>query len=165
MNQIVGVIVLVFSGAILFLSPRIFTYIALVYQPIVLLIMAYVIVFLVKTLRVKEKYALFLLIGAIFFGFIIINDFLFYNKIIQTGYLLPFGLLVVIISISYGLSGKFTKALNETEKLKNELEKYNRRLEEIVKERTKVMEDQKKLMEVQTVELRVAIRRQQELFK
>lgn len=164
-NQIVGVIVLVFSGAIIFLSPRIFTYIALVYQPIVLLIMGYVIVFLINTLRRKEKYTLFLLIGAIFFAFIAINEILFYDKIIRTGYMLPFGLLVVIISISYGLSEKFTRALNETERLKNELEKYNRQLEEIVKERTIVTENQKKLLEVQTVELRTSIRRQQELFK
>jgi len=164
-NQIVAVIIFVFSGAIIFLSPRVFTYIALVYQPFILFIMVYVMAFLVKALRLKEKYTWFLLFGAIFFAFITINELLFYNKIIQTGYLLPFGLLAVIFSISYGLWGKFTNALNETERLRNELEKYNRQLEEIVKERTKVTENQKKLLEVQTTELRMAIRRQQELFK
>jgi len=164
-NQIVAVIIFVFSVAIIFLSPRVFTYIALVYQPFILFIMVYVIVFLVKALRLKEKYTWFLLLGVIFFALITINELLFYNKVIQTGYLLPFGLLVVIFSISYGLWEKFTNALNETERLKIELEKYNRQLEEIVKERTKVTENQKKLLEVQTMELRMAIRRQQDLFK
>lgn len=153
----------IMSLIIILFPASVYTYIAIIVQPFVLIAIIYSVNFMHRVLKKKEKHAIFIMLGILFFGIGAVNEFLFYNQMIHTGYLLPFTLLVLIFTISFGLSGKFSHALEEATVLKAEIEEYSHQLEEKVRERTMVTENQKKLLEVQTEELRIAVRHQIEL--
>ncbi len=162
-GTLTSVVTAVFFLSLFVLPSRIFTYLPLVNQAFILFVFIYSVYILIPLLRTRQSYILFLFAGALVFGLIGINELLFYNNWIHTGYLLPLGLLLFSFSISYGLSGKFTHALDEAETLRAELENYTRELEEIVKIRTEVTEEQKETLEKQTLELKDLLEKQKKL--
>jgi len=159
------IVLIVFSLGVIVLPPDVFTYFSMIFQPFILFVAIYAVYYLIKNIRFNEKDAVFLLAGTVILVLITFNELLFYNKMLQTGYLMPFGLLIFIFSFSYGLSGKFTHAMNETEKLKNELQRYNAQLEEMVLSRTNELHQKNIELEKQTLELQKAFNEQSELLK
>ncbi|MGC9472164.1 MAG: ATP-binding protein [Bacteroidales bacterium] len=159
------VVVGTFLIALFLLPPYIYTYLALLNQAFILASFLYIIWFLLKPLKTRQTYIYLLFAGAIFFGLIGVNELLYYNNWLHTGYLLPVGLLAFIFSTSYGLSGKFTNALDEAEELRNEMERYSHELENIVSIRTRVTEEQKNQLEKQTAELKTALNEQNKLLE
>lgn len=74
-------------------------------------------------------------------GFIVlllatVNDILFNYDFIQTMYLAPYGLVAFILIQTFVLSGKFSRAFNNVEKLTGDLAEVNKNLSGIVEERT-----------------------------
>jgi signal transduction histidine kinase len=155
----------VFSLIVLLFSPLIFTYLAVIIQPFVLIAIVYAFFLLAKVMRRRDRYTIFIIIGTVVFALTGVNEYLFYNQLLHTGYLLPYSSVLLIFTFSFGLSGRFTNALDEAQRLRGDIEAYSHTLEEKVKERTLVTENQKKLLEIQTEELKMAIHRQQELGK
>jgi len=155
----------IFLLSLFLLPPYIYTYIPLLSQAFILAVFLYIIWFLLKPLRTRQTYIYLLFAGAIFFGLIGVNELLYYNNWLHTGYLLPIGLLAFIFSTSYGLSGKFTYALDEAEELRNEMERYSNELEHIVRIRTQVTEEQKNQLEKQTGVLKTALNKQKKLLE
>ena len=72
-----------------------------------------------------------------------INDMLFYNNIIDTIVLTPFGVFILVLGQSLVLARIFTKAFTDNEKLMAQLDYQNQHLQELVDERTKEIEQQK----------------------
>jgi len=72
-----------------------------------------------------------------------INDMLFYNNIIDSIVLTPFGVFILVLGQSLVLARIFTKAFTDNEKLMAQLDYQNQHLQELVDERTKEIEQQK----------------------
>jgi len=65
-----------------------------------------------------------------------VNDILFNYDFIQTMYLAPYGLVAFILIQTFVLSGKFSRAFRNVEKLTGDLAEVNKNLSGIVEERT-----------------------------
>ena len=147
------IILTVFTLIVFIFPPQVFTYMTLIYQPIIFISVLYVAYVLIRAMINRDRNAPFLLAGLAIFSALVINDVLFYDNIIHTGYLLPYGAIILIFSFSYGLSGRYAQAQRDTVRLKSELEVYSHDLERIVEQRTKEIHDQKELLQEQTNKL------------
>jgi len=106
---------LVFSCTVLFTPARIFSYTLLVYQIFTIITIIYgVYVLVVASVRKREGAFIFLL-GFIILAFSAVNDMMYAEQIIQTGYLAPLGLCVFIFSQAFLLSLRLRKAFKNTE--------------------------------------------------
>ena len=77
---------------------------------------------ILATIKRKEG-AIFSLIGFLFPFISLINDILYAERVIQTGYLFPFGFFVFIIFQSLSLAYKFTQSFYKNEQLTDHLRK------------------------------------------
>ena len=133
-----------------FVTPvNIFSYTPLYYQIFIIICGIYVLFKLIKVQINKRDNALIFLSGYIFFILILTNDILYYNKIISTSFLMPYGLFVMFLSQAYAISRRLFNAYNEVEKLTVKLDNYNRELEQIIKDRTAEIYAQKDEIEIQ----------------
>jgi len=153
--QIITIIAAIFSLSYFVTPVRIFSYTPLYYQVIIVISGIYVLYALTKALKNREDNALIFLGGFIVFFLIVINDILYYNKVINSTLLMPFGLAFMVISQSFALTKKQIKAFTDNELLSAELDKYNRELEVIVVERTSKINHQKEELEAQAENLKV----------
>ncbi|MBN1523607.1 MAG: response regulator [Spirochaetales bacterium] len=76
---------------------------------------------LADAIRQKKGGAVFFLIGFCFFLATAINDMLFFNRMITTFYMIPFGIFLFLFSQAYILSLTFTRAFNSVESLSKRL--------------------------------------------
>lgn len=138
-SYILGIL---FSFSLLF-SSYFFSSILFIYQFLTLVQIIFLIYKLIIYIIKRNVTAYILGIGILTLLFVSINDVLYYNEIINTTTLFPFGMAVLVLSQSLSLAKVFTNAFNENEKLTIELDYKNKHLEELVKERTKQIEQQK----------------------
>ncbi len=142
---------------IVFATPaRIFTHLVTPFQIITLIALVYWIYGIVLSIARGEEDALL-----IFFGFIVIsatavNDMLYARGTINTGYLISFGLLMLIFIISFSISLRFSRSFRRSEELakelmrtKQQIEEHNRTLEEKVLERSAKILQQNAFFEMQ----------------
>lgn len=124
---------LAFSCAVLFTPARIFSYTLQIYQIFTIIIIIYgLYVLIVASIR-KRDGAFIFLIGFIILAFSAINDMMYAEKIIQTGYLAPLGLFIFIFSQAFLLSLRLTKTFENAEIQYKELkETYHAYREEII---------------------------------
>ncbi len=102
----------------------------------ILLTVIYVIYLTIFAIIGKESGAKTFIIGNLLFTITIINDILYTNQVIQTGYFGHYGFFIFIFSQAFLLSARFSKAFNTVESLSNELAKAKDFLENKVMERT-----------------------------
>jgi PAS domain S-box-containing protein len=101
----------------------------------------------------KYQYVLTAFIGIFLFFATGVNDVLSTLTIINTPFLMHYGLVIYIISQFYLLSIKSAENLKSVETLSNELKYNNENLEIIVKERTQEIESQKEELFTQKEEI------------
>jgi PAS domain S-box-containing protein len=124
---------LAFSCAVLFTPARIFSYTLQIYQILTIIIIIYgLYVLIVASIR-KRAGAFIFLLGFIILAFSAINDMMYAEAIIQTGYFAPLGLCIFIFFQAFLLSLRLTKAFEYSEIQYKELkETYRAYREEII---------------------------------
>jgi len=127
-----------FGLVVLCTSARIFSHTLVAYQMVTLSISLYLIYFLIRSLLDgKEGAALFF--GGTFVLFLtVINDMLFAQLIVYTGYLVPFGLFIFICAQSLVSSMRFSRAFSTVEIQSEELKETNTTLGEEITERKRI---------------------------
>ena len=83
-----------------------------------------------------------------------INDILFYNKVLNTVFLMPFGLFIIVFVNAMTLSKRFSNSFSTIEALTEELRSINIELEKKVEERTREVLMQKSKIEKQALVLK-----------
>lgn len=135
---------------IIFFTPvKIFSYTPIFYQIVVALTAILVMVGLIKAVIKKEDDALFMLMGYFMLFAICVNDILYYNKLLNTTFLMPFGLFVIVFVNAFTLSKRFSNSFTTIEDLTHELSESNVELEKKVELRTKEVMKQKQEIENQ----------------
>ncbi|MCE9500939.1 MAG: SpoIIE family protein phosphatase [Leptospira sp.] len=140
----------VLAFLVLILPTGVFTHIMPVIEIIILASCLYsVYIAIVASIHNRQGAKSFLLGIGVFF-IIALNDVLFENHIIATGFFTPFGLFFVIFLQSFVLSMRFSRAFLISENLTIDLERNNKELSELkdsleikVEERTEQLEKAK----------------------
>lgn len=153
----------IFCLIVLFTPVRIFSYTPLVYQVLVAFDAVYMFYVLIKASIDKKENALIFLTGYVLFLGILINDILFYNKIINTSFMMHLGLFILAVSQSFLVSRDYAYTFYNNEALSQRLEKYNRELEAKVHDRTIQIKNQKDEIELQARNLQKANKELREL--
>jgi PAS domain S-box-containing protein len=126
--RILGVLGVAFSCIVLFTPARFFSYTVNVYEIITILTSIYCIYVVLVSFSEKRIEAVVFLLGIIILSLAVINDTLYIERIIQTGFFAPFGMFVFILLQAMLLSFRFSKALTTVEmqrkELKDTLESY-----------------------------------------
>ncbi len=90
-----------------------------------LLALVYIFLFSIKAIRNRREGAILFTAGYVFFAVTAVNDILYGNRILQTGFILHIGMLGLILSHSFLLAFKFYKAFTAEEALSKELAQKN----------------------------------------
>lgn len=142
-----------FAVAILVLPASIFTYITTVNIVFsFFLVLAFFVLLLNATIK-KAENAIPLMVAYVFLSLIIVNDLLFYLQTINSVFLLPFGLIILLVTQAFLLARNTSIAYAKVELLSAELETYNSELEQIVAQRTEKLQEQKSHIELQKSEI------------
>jgi two-component system, sensor histidine kinase ChiS len=119
---------IVFSGIVIIATSWIYTHIMPYFHVVSFLICGYGMYALIVALARKRDGAIPFMIGFAVLFVSVSNDFLYNNRIIYTGYAVPYGLLLFIFSQAFLLSRRFTRSFIEVETMSKELEGKNIRL-------------------------------------
>jgi len=138
-----------FGLTYLILPPEWFTYSPAIFQYIILFSGSYILYGLIIAASKKRTYSAVFLLGYLFFYLVLINDMLYFNKLVQSAYLLPYGLFVLFFSYAYVMSRKLAFAYVDVERLTIALDRQNRELEKAVEARTREILEQKVAIERQ----------------
>jgi PAS domain S-box-containing protein len=110
-----------FSGIVLFTPARIFSYTLNVYEITTLITFIYGLYVIFVSLPKMRIEAFAFLLGFFILLITVINDMLHVERIIQTGFFVPFGLFAFILSHAFLLSYRFSTALATVETQQIEL--------------------------------------------
>lgn len=99
-----------FSCIVLFTQARTFSYTLPVYEGITLITFVYALWVLIVSSFRKEEGANIFLIGFVILSLTVINDIMYNEKIILTGFLAPFGFFIFILSQAFLHSLRFSKS-------------------------------------------------------
>lgn len=153
--KIIGYITIVLAVTIIILPAWIYTFIL----PVILVTSALSLIYLVRGVLLsvmrKREGGWYTFIGTLAMFITGTNDILFESAIIQSAYLLPFGVLVFFLMQSFMLAMHFAKSFNRAEKLSAEMTLINDNLEGIVTKRTTEIEQQKEEISAQRDQLEV----------
>jgi len=142
------------SAIILFLPASIFTYTSYIVAGLTFLLVVGLFIFLLKALIRKHNNALGIFLGFILLFLVMINDVLFYLSVIETSYLLPFGLIILLLTQAFIISRNTSLAYAQVEKLSKELEEHTEKLEETVENRTRELKEQAETLDQANQRLR-----------
>jgi serine phosphatase RsbU (regulator of sigma subunit) len=142
--QMIGI---VFSLFVIITRPSVFFYSVKIFMVLILIGCIYMIYVLIISTIKKREGALIFLVGLLALFFAILNDTLYYNRVVSTGQCIPLGIFIFLLSQSIMLSIRFVKSFASVERLSTELKNksddltnMNVQLEEKVRERTKNLE-------------------------
>lgn len=122
---------------IVFLTPVIvFSKIVPFYMLFIIVVFLNLIILSVRAVFLKTKMALWNFLAILLLFSAIVNDILYYESILQTTDLTPFGLFVYVIIQAILLAKNMTDAYNGEEKISRQLSDMNSNLEKIVSKRT-----------------------------
>lgn len=99
-------------------------------------VMGYICISLLQLIRQKTDGVVIVLAGFLILFLAVINDILYANNLIETGFYLPLGLLGFILFQALHLSRRFSLYINHNEALSRELKVINETLENRVQKRT-----------------------------
>lgn len=111
----------IFSCAVVFAPPRLFSLTLNPYEIITLAIAGYGLFVIIRALPSKRAESLVFLCGFIILSLAMVNDMLHVERVIQTGFYAPFGLFIFILSQASLLSFRFSNALTTVEQQGREL--------------------------------------------
>jgi two-component system cell cycle sensor histidine kinase/response regulator CckA len=145
---IIAAVGAIFS-AIVFVTPaKIDTYTTPVYQIFTILIFCYGLYVLILAISRKREGSLLYLAGFIVLFLTGVNDILYSNLLIKTGYMIQFGLFIFIFSQAFLLSLRFSKAFATVEsqrlRLENTIKAYKNEIVERVRTEEALRESEDK---------------------
>lgn len=138
-----------FALVILVTPAYVFTYLTSVNLVFSFFLIFIFLVFLLKAALNRAENSIPLLISYLFLSLIMVNDLLFYIQAINSVFLLPFGLIILLVTQAFLLSRKTSIAYAKVELLSSELETYTLELEDLVNKRTETLQEQKNHIEMQ----------------
>lgn len=156
LERFVWLIIIVSCLPVLFMSPLIFSYIPVYYQVFAFIVSSYMLYGIFVALINKLVFSGVFFVGILFFYATLVNDLLYFNKIVSSGYLLPYGLFFLFFSFSFIMAKKLTDAFLHIDMLSSALKKQTKHLECEVKKRTKEISFQKDSIEKQALNLEKA---------
>lgn len=113
-----------FLSLLIIITPPIFFTMTLPFMQFIMILMIIIVIgILIYSVKVNKEGARVFLLGFFIFSIIIINDLLYNNHFINTGYYTPFGLVIFIFSQAYILTSRFSGAFHKIEDLSKNLEK------------------------------------------
>lgn len=115
----------VFSLVVLFTPIHIYLHTLTVYMPISLVAVGYALIIFTKAVYNKREGSAWFLAGITVFALTVVNDCLYAKRWVQTGYILPLGVLALIISHAFVLASRFFKAFSTVETLSRDLTEKN----------------------------------------
>ncbi|MCU0578469.1 MAG: PAS domain S-box protein [Desulfobacterota bacterium] len=125
------------ASLIILVTPvRIFSYLLPVCQALLLLSLGYGFVVLYRALRHGRKGTVLFLIGFGVMSLAVLNDIVYVEHRVQTGYFAAFGVFVFIFSQFCLLSFRFSSALNTVEVQRRDLAAANEACEQEIRDRT-----------------------------
>ena len=131
------------------LTPlKIYSQLIEINQILAILLSLYIIIKLIIFIKQKIEFAKTFLFGTLFVVVSNINDILYSNEIVSTGFYFPIGLLFFIIFQSYFLSTKYSSAYSKSENLAEDLKSLAETLEQKVIERTNELNIEKQKSEL-----------------
>lgn len=130
-----------FTLFVLFTPSKIFSHGLSFFQIFTLLSVLYGIVVIIKALLKKRESAKLFLTGFIVLAAGVINDILYANSIVNTGFSISFAMFFFIFLQALILSIRFSKSFKRVESLSTELNDINKNLERKVNERTKILQE------------------------
>jgi len=138
--RLITAISLLFGVLVIILPPSIFTHTLGIYQIFSMLSGIYLLIVIVLAIKNNRRASRVCLSGAILLFMAMINDILYVQRIINTGFYVPMGIFAFVGAQALTLAFRFTKALQNSEELSHKLNYTNQNLEHIVQERTKSLE-------------------------
>lgn len=132
---------LLFTFVALFTSISFFTTVVVGFQVFTLASGTYLILRLIKATIHKRESSTAFLIGWLILFLAILNDILYTNYLVNTGYFAGLGLFLFIFSQAFLLSSRFSKSFKQAENLTQELDYTNKNLELIVANRTASLQE------------------------
>ena len=154
---------LALSAVVLLFPSNIFTYVPLFLHPITALASLHILWLTRRTILKYSQSAIIFYIGFYVLMIFVINEFLYYYDVLETGLIMHYGVVIFMFTQAFVLSGWFSRAYLRIEELSYDLEEHNRELEEVVKERTTEIEAQKSQIEEQANELSISLEKLKEL--
>jgi len=131
----------VFFLTVIVVPTRLSSQLMIPYQVVSVALCGYIMhVLVVASLRRREG-AIWLASSALFFILTLINDMLYFNEVLKTGSLSPFGLVVVCFAQAYVLSARFSGAMISVEQLSNQLTALNQHLSDLNRSHEQRVED------------------------
>ncbi len=110
---------------VVFAPAQVFFQTVLPYMILALLCVVYALVIIAKAIYHKREGSVYFLAGIAVFGITAVNDVLYANRLIQTAYLFPVGVLAVVVSNSFLLALRFFKAFTAVEVMSRDLDEKN----------------------------------------
>ncbi|MCB1180353.1 MAG: sensor histidine kinase, partial [Leptospiraceae bacterium] len=145
---------LLFIISVIILPVYYFTYTLPLFGLLFILMLFYIMYIYIRALYKNRTSSLIGSFGFLFLGMTLINDLLHINLIINTTYLMQFGLVIFIFTHSYILSTRYSRAYVHVFNIFHKMKKNNRalislknNLEEIVRERTNELQNAKTRIE------------------
>lgn len=108
--------------------PAIYTRTLQAYQGVSVIFCLHGLYAIIRALIRRHEGAVPFFMGFIVLFIAVLNDYLHNNMVIQTGYLVPCGLVLFIVSQAFLLSLRFSRTVSAVEHLTGELESKNRKL-------------------------------------
>ncbi len=122
---LVSIVGALFSAIVVFTPARFYTHTIPIFQIFTVAASCYGFYHLILAFIRKRQGALICLAGFAVLFLVIVNDILYSNLIIQTGYMIQFGLFVFLFFQSFLLSVRFSKAFETVELQHHALEETN----------------------------------------
>ena len=121
----VAVVGAIFSAIVLVTPARIYTYTAPLFQLFTFATAVYGLIVFFLAIRHQRQEALFYLAGFVILFLALVNDILYSNLLVATGYLLPYGLFCFILCQACLLSLRFSKAFTTIDMQRQSLQQIN----------------------------------------
>lgn len=132
---------LLFSILAIILPVRLSSYLIPVYQIITLMVGLYITYILILFSFRENQLARILLLGFLMMFVIVINDILYAADIINSKYIISYGLLIFIIFQSFVMTIRFAKSFHEVERQQKQLQKTNMEYRYEIDERIRLEEE------------------------
>lgn len=153
-EYVINTIAIVVALIVLFTPVKIFSYTPIFYQTAVALTAIFILIGLIRAYLNKVEDSLIMLLSYTMLFIICINDILYYDKVLHTAFLMPFGLFIIVFVNAFTLSKRFSNSFATIEALTDELSENNLELEKKVEMRTKEVLYQKQEIENQAIALK-----------
>ncbi len=138
--SLVIIVSAVFSGIVIFMPAKFYTHMIPIFQIFTVAASGYGFYALILALVRKRQGARVCLAGFAVLFLTIVNDMLYANLLIQTGYIIQFGLFIFIFFQAFLLSVRFSKAFETVELQHRKLENTNAAYRQEIIERKRTEE-------------------------